>query len=108
MTQEDLWPFRLQRELLQALKNTSGVEWGYDEANNLGMEADFREAFDAMPGERLRLQHMEVTEKGIEIQVTVGAELTSLPEISKAMYELLYAVGENLFLVVLLLDDEAV
>jgi hypothetical protein len=53
------------------------------------------------------LQKRSVTLHGIEIQATVGDAITSLPEVTKAVYDLLYSVGENFFLLLPILDGEA-
>ena len=75
--------------------------------DNLGLEADLVEEFDKIPAGGLQLQKRSVTPHGIEIQATVGDALTSLQEVTKAVYDLLYSVGENFFLLLPILDSAA-
>jgi len=107
LQQDKNWALQLQQVLKTALESACGSDWGYHITNNWGLESDIVEAFDAMPIARLELQERSVTPHGIEIQATVGDTITSLPEVTKAVYDLLYSVGENFFLLLPILDSTA-
>lgn len=107
MQEEYNWTLRLQQALQKTFEETFGSEWGYHISNNWGFEADIVEEFDKMPTGSLQLEKHSVTSQGVEIFATVGEAVTSLPDISRAVFHLLYAVGENIFVVLPMLDKEA-
>jgi len=101
------WSSRLRESLTKTLAEALGSSWGYHMPDNLGLEADLVEEFDKIPAGGLQLQKRSVTPHGIEIQATVGDAITSLQEVTKAVYDLLYSVGENFFLLLPILDSGA-
>jgi hypothetical protein len=106
MEQQNNWPLRLQQALIKALEEACGSKWGYNVTNNWGLEADMVEEFDKMPVDRLSLVKREVTPEGIQMYVSVGSAITSLQEITNAVYQLLRAVGERFLVFLPMLDDE--
>ncbi len=105
MEQTNNWPLRLQQALIKALEEACGGEWGYHITNNWRLEADLVEEFDKMPNESLRLLRRQVTSEGIQMYVSVGTTITSVQEITSAIYHLLRAVGEGFLVFLPMLDD---
>ncbi len=106
MEQTNNWPLRLQQALIKALEEACGGEWGYHITNNWRLEADLVEEFDKMPNESLRLLRRQVTSEGIQMYVSVGTTITSVQEITSAIYHLLRAVGEGFLVFLPMLDDD--
>ncbi|HLQ29046.1 MAG TPA: hypothetical protein VK140_07410 [Ktedonobacteraceae bacterium] len=106
MQEDENWALQLQQVLKTALESACGSDWGYHITNNWGLESDIVEAFDAMPIATLELQERSVTPHGLVIYATVGQGLTSLSEVTQAIFDLLSTVREELFLLLPLHDSE--
>ena len=109
MSQEEPWHWhvRMRQALIQTFKDVNGDGWGYDPGNNAALVIDMVEEFEKMSGNGLQLQKRQVMPYGIEVYVTIGDVLTSLPEIFEAIYALLHEVREQFIAVIPILDNEA-
>lgn len=106
MQEDENWALHLQQVLKTALGSACGSGWGYHITNNWGLESDIVEAFDALPIATLELQERSVTPHGLVIYASVGQGLTSLPEVTQAIFDLLSPVREKLFLLLPLHDSK--
>jgi len=107
LSQAKDWSPGLRAAFEKALQEYFGSTWGYDIQENGAMVAD-RAAMLRMPGHHmLSITKSLVHAQGIELSMTVGDSIRSLSDLSKAVYDVLGAVGERLLVILPLFDNVA-
>lgn len=96
----------LQEAIIQLVEKTSQVKnWGIDKSDNMGLYLDFQHGFKQCQ-DKLHLLTMEVTEQGLEIEVTIGPAISSWQDVLGAVYHLLGLAAEQLLMVAQSQDEE--
>lgn len=107
MSQEKDWSLGLRAAFEQALKEYFGSTWGYDIQEDGGMVADIAAMLRMPSHHMLSITKSLVHAQGIELSMTVGESIRSLSDLSKAVYDVLGAVGERLLVVLPICDNVA-
>jgi len=90
----------------QLLEKTSQMKnWGTDQGDNEGLYLDIQHALRRHQDE-LHLLAIEITEQGLEIQVTIGPAISSWEDVRGAIYHLLGLVAEQLLIVAQSQDEK--
>ncbi len=101
------WASQLRDEIIQLLKRLGGADWGYNQQENWGFVSDILALADMPEYHKLRMKQRTIDAGGILIDAAVADEVTSFPEIRRAVCNLLSAEGEDLFIVLPFLDQES-
>lgn len=107
MSQEKDWSLGLRATFEQALQEYFGSTWGYDAQENGAMVADIAAMLRMPSHHMLSITNSLVHAQGIELSMTVGGSIRSLSDLSKAVYDVLGAVGERLLVVLPIVDNVA-
>lgn len=101
------WSLLAQEKILEALRELNGPTWGYDRSENLGFVADLDALTSMSQYEHLKLQKKVISAQGIELQITPEKTISSLSALTEAIHLLLNALDEDLFILLPLLDTNA-
>lgn len=102
------WALQLREALTQSLQQLGGAEWGLNEQENAGFVIDLISLADMSGYDAIGIERQSVHEGEIVIHARVGPDITSLPEIRRAVCKLLCAEGEELFILLPFIDQKTV